>query len=488
VSELREACGVVGIYAPGRDVARMAYFALMQLQHRGEESAGIAVSNGEKVKCHRGMGLVMQVFDEDALSLLGGDITIGHNRYSTTGSARLMNAQPLLVPVPGIGRTLAFAHNGNLVNAALLRERLQASGIHLESTSDSEVLAKLIALQADRAPSLEEAIMRAAGQAQGAYSVVMMTEDRLMALRDPHGVRPLCLGELSPGHYVVASESCVMPVLGARWLREVAPGELITIDSAGLHSTPLLAPQQPALCVFEFIYFARPDTVIAGILLHQARRRMGARLADEHPVEADLVVPVPETGWPAAIGYAERSGIPLGQGLIRNRYIGRTFIQPDQRMRKLGAQIKYTAMPGELAGKRVIAIDDTIIRGTTKAQTVRLLRDAGATEVHVRITAPRYSHPCFYGVDTSEKGQLIAARLGSVEAIRDAIGADSLGYLSHQGLVGAVGLPMDSLCLACLDGRYPIAVADELKAAKLALETETDPLLEVTGPWKTPKP
>ncbi|KPJ63960.1 amidophosphoribosyltransferase [candidate division KD3-62 bacterium DG_56] len=478
---LKEACGVVGIYAPGRDVARMAHFALMQLQHRGEESAGIAVSNGEKVKCHRGMGLVMQVFDQDALSLLGGEIAIGHNRYSTTGSTRIANAQPVLVPVPAVRRTLAFAHNGNLVNAALLRERLQASGIHLETTADSEAMAKLIALQADRTAGLEEAIAEAAGQAQGAYSVVMMTEDRLMALRDPHGVRPLCLGELAPGQYVVASESCVMPVLGARWLREVSPGELITIDTQGLHSEQVLPPAQLALCVFEFIYFARPDSMIAGVLLHQARRRMGAELAREHPVEADLVVPVPETGWPAAIGYAEVSGVPLGQGLIRNRYIGRTFIQPDQRMRELGAQIKYTAMPGELQGKRVIAVDDTIVRGTTKAQTVRLLRDAGACEVHVRITAPRYRYPCFYGVDTSARGQLIAARLGSVEEIRQAIGADSLGYQTMSALVRAIGLPADTVCMACLDNKYPIPVPDEMQATKFALEKSPDSLVDVGG-------
>ena len=470
--EAREACGIFGIYAPGEDVARITYFGLLQLQHRGEESAGIAASNGEKIKLHRGMGLVMQVFNEDSLTLLSGDLAIGHNRYSTTGSSRIANAQPIVVPVPGWGGALALAHNGNLVNAMALRERLTAAGMHLETTTDSEVMAKLIALEANFTPGVEHALARAVADCHGGYAVVMLTENRLYALRDPHGIRPLCLGELSPGKYVVASESCVMPVVGAEFIREVRPGELISIGPEGLRARQLLAPEQDALCVFEFIYFARPDTVLAGVLLHQARRRMGEQLAREHPVEADLVLPVPETGWPAAIGYAECSGIPLGQGLIRNRYIGRTFIQPDQRIRERGAQVKYTALPGELEGKRVIAVDDTIIRGTTKAKTVALLRRAGAREVHVRITAPRYSFPCFYGIDTSERRDLIAARLGSVDAIRQEIGADSLGYLSIEGLVKAIGLPREQLCCACLDGVYPVPIPDEVKASKLSLEDD----------------
>ncbi|UCH33445.1 MAG: amidophosphoribosyltransferase [Armatimonadota bacterium] len=475
----REACGVFGVFSPGEDVARMMYFGLVQLQHRGEESAGIAVStcpqqhqrNGGKIRLHRDMGLVMQVFDENILALLGGDVAIGHNRYSTMGGSHISNAQPITVAVPGFGANLALGHNGSLVNAPELRERLLAAGMHFESTTDSEIIAKLIALEANSAPALEDAIRAAASACRGSYSLTMLTDQgHLMALRDPHGVRPLCIGEIEPGRYAVASESCALPVIGARFVREIERGELIVVDRGGLRAIQLLEQQRMALCVFEFIYFARPDSVIAGVLLHQARRRMGHELAAEHPADADLVIPVPETGWPAAIGYAEASGIPLGQGLIRNRYIGRTFIQPDQRMRDLGAQMKYTALTQEVAGKRLVVIDDTIIRGTTKAKTVGLLREAGATEVHVRITAPPYRYPCFYGVDTSRQGELIAARASCIDDIRKSIGADSLGYLGADGLVRAVGLPREALCMACLDGEYPIAVADELTAQKTALE------------------
>jgi len=474
----RESCGVFGVFSPGEDVARMAYFGLIQLQHRGEESAGIAVTGGGKLKLHRGMGLVMQVFDEDTLALLGGDAAIGHNRYSTMGGSHPANAQPLLTPVPGFGANLALGHNGSLVNAPELRQRLNAAGIHLESTTDSEIIAKLIALEADTAPTFQDAIRAAASACQGSYSLTMLTdglgpgdrEGRLLALRDPWGVRPLCIGELDAGRCVIASESCALPVLGARLVREVERGELVIVGRDGLRSVQLLEPQRPALCVFEFIYFARPDSVIAGVLLHQARRRMGHALAAEHPAAADLAIPVPETGWPAAIGYAEAAGIPLGQGLIRNRYIGRTFIQPDQRMREQGARLKYASLHQEVEGKRLVVIDDTIIRGTTKAQTVGLLRDAGAAEVHVRITAPPYRYPCFYGVDTSARGTLIAARASCLDDIRREIGADSLGYLSADGLVRAVGLPRESLCMACLEGEYPIEVSDELLAQKTALE------------------
>jgi amidophosphoribosyltransferase len=474
----REACGVFGVFSPGDDVARMTYFGLVQLQHRGEESAGIAVSacpererRSGKIKHHRAMGLVMQVFNEDILALLKGDLAIGHNRYSTMGGSSIANAQPILVPVPGFGANLALGHNGSIVNAPELRQRLLAAGIHLESTTDSEVIAKLIALEADGAPTFEEAIRRAAAACRGSYSLTMLTDQgRVMALRDPHGIRPLCIGELGPGRYVFASETCALPVLGAHFVREVEPGEVVVADRDGLHSTQLLEKRRMALCVFEFIYFARPDSVIAGVLLHQARRRMGHQLAAEHPASADLVIPVPETGWPAAIGYAEACGIPLGQGLIRNRYIGRTFIQPDQRMRDLGAQMKYTALDQEIAGKRLVVIDDTIIRGTTKTKTVALLRAAGATEVHVRITAPPYRYPCFYGFDTSRRGELIAAHASCIDDIRRSIGADSLGYLSADRLVSAIGLPRATLCMACLEGEYPVEVSDELMAQKSALE------------------
>ena len=466
----KEACGVFAVYAPGEDVARLTFFGIFQLQHRGQESAGIAVSDGERISLYKNMGLVNQVFDEANLSGLKGDFAIGHTRYSTTGSSSLANAQPIVAAL-GSGGNLVLAHNGNLLNVLELRTKLQAAGIHLESTSDSELMAKLIAMEADEGPDLEAAIARAAPHLQGAYSVVMLTEQQLFALRDPFGFRPLCLGQLN-GDYVVASETCALNVVNASYVRDVEPGELIIIDRLGLRSVQVARADQRAFCIFEYIYFARPDSHLYGRSVYTVRRRMGQQLAQEHPVEADVVIPVPYTGGPAAIGFAEAARIPFGEGIIKSRYIHRTFIKPDQRQRDLGVRLALTPLREELAGRRVVAVEDSIVRGTTKRNVVRLLREAGAREVHLRISSPPYRFPCVYGVDTADRQELLAARVKEVEEIRRSLGADSLGYLSLRGLFKAVNLPRDKFCAACFTGRYPLAVPPEVQVSKFALEEE----------------
>jgi amidophosphoribosyltransferase len=469
---IHEACGVFGVYGPGEDVARITYFGLFALQHRGQESAGIACADGREISLKVGMGLVQQVFDEAMLSGLRGDLAIGHTRYSTTGSSEARNAQPVLVRTK-LGN-LALAHNGNLVNARELHERLVRADIHLESTSDSAIMAHMIAEEWEKTGNLEQAIITASASWRGAYAVTALTEKQVLAFRDPNGIRPLCLGTINERGHVIASESCALNVIGAHFQREIDPGELVTIDGDGVRSTRLAPAGRSAMCVFEYIYFARPDSRIGGKLIHEARRRMGRRLARDYPVEADLVIPVPDTGWPAAIGYAEESGIPFGEGLIKNRYIARTFIQPDQRQRELGVGLKLTPMREVLEGKRVVMVDDSIVRGTTKRGVVNLVRAAGAREVHVRISAPPYQFPCFYGVDTSDRSQLIAARM-DVEQIRQAIGADSLGYQTVEGLVESIGLPADRFCRACFDSEYPVAIPDEIKARKFTLEEDAPP-------------
>ncbi|HUT75727.1 MAG TPA: amidophosphoribosyltransferase [Armatimonadota bacterium] len=476
LGECREECAVFGIHAPGEDVARLTYFGLFALQHRGQESAGIAIADGERIQAHSDMGLVQQVFDEELLQSLQGDTAIGHTRYSTTGSSHHRNAQPVVIPT-GAG-TIALAHNGNLVNSAQLRHDLFDDGPTSASTTDSSIMARLVAQRLEQRGDLEAAIADASRRWQGAYSVACMTANRLVATRDPSGIRPLCIGTLNSRGHVVASETCGLNVVGAEFLREIEPGEMVVMDAHGLRSVRLAPATRPAMCVFEFIYFARPDSHIYGMLLHEARRRMGHRLAAEHPVEADLVIPVPDTGWPAAIGFAEASGIPFGQALIKNRYIARTFIQPDQRQRELGVRLKLTVMREVVAGKRVVVVDDSIVRGTTKRELVSLIRRAGASEIHVRIAAPPYRYPCFYGVDTSDRSELLAARLEAVDDIRRVIGADTLGYQTVEGLLDAIGLPRERFCLACFNGDYPIAVPDEVRARKFALETEpaTEPV------------
>jgi amidophosphoribosyltransferase len=447
-------CGVFGVYAPDRDVARLSYFGLFALQHRGQESAGIAVSEAGRLTGMRDLGLVTQVFDEQKLHGLQGQVAIGHTRYSTTGSSQWANAQPLLQH--GGVRTVALGHNGNLVNAHAVREELRASGATLRATSDSEVIAALIAN--DDSP-LDDAVAHAMQRLEGAYSVVALTQGTLVAFRDPHGFRPLVLGHIH-GDYVVASETCALDLVGAEFVREVGRGEAVLIDEHGLRSVQAVEPADGgALCVFEFFYLARPDTRLAGVEVHAARVRMGEALAAEAPADADLVLPIPDSGTPAAIGFSRALGIPFSEGLIKNRYIGRTFIQPDQELRQLGVRMKFNPL-GEVAGKRIVVVDDSIVRGNTTRQIVKMLFDAGAAEVHVRVSSPPVIGQCFYGIDLADPREMIAHDK-SVDEIRAHIGATSLAYLSHDGLVASTRRPERELCRACLTGRYPTPVPEE---------------------------
>ncbi len=464
--EIAEECGVFGVFALGEDVARTAFFGLFSLQHRGQESAGIAVSDGEKIRMHRDMGLVTQVFQEEALQNLPGHIAIGHTRYSTTGSSVLRNVQPMMCDCD-LG-TVALAHNGDLINAEQVRREMEAEGVSFETTNDSEVIVKLIAESG--ACRIEDAISQAMKRIRGAYAVLAMTKDKLVAFRDPYGVRPLSIGKLNGSHYVVASETCAFNTIGAQYVRQVEPGEMVVFDADGMHEYQPIPQEGHALCIFEFVYFARPDSRLYGKSVHEARRRMGHELAREHPAPgAHIVFPIPDTGTPAAIGLAEASRIPYAEGVIKNRYIHRTFIQPDQRMRDMGVRMKLTPLKETLAGRRVVMVEDSIVRGTTIGPTIKMIRDAGATEVHVRIASPPYKHPCFYGIDTANQNELIAAKL-SVEEIRQYIGADSLGYLSLNGLIRAIGVKKDKLCCACLDGKYPVEIPKEAKLSKFVFE------------------
>jgi len=459
---LHESCGVFGVYAPGEDVGRLTFFALFALQHRGQESAGIATADGKKLQVYAKMGLVSQVFTEESLSQLGGSIAIGHNRYSTRGSSRLSNAQPLLV---GKGsNTIAIAHNGNIVNAEHLYEELRDQGYSFHTSTDTEIIANLILSSPEK--SWVDKIRYAMHRLQGAYSLTIMTKDSLFGVRDPFGVRPLCLGTIDGG-WVMASESCALDHIGASFVREIEPGEIVTVTGNGLDSYREEISRR-ALCIFEYIYFARPDSVINGRLLYPARQAMGEGLAREHPVAADLVMGVPDSATAAGIGYARYSNTSLCEGLLKNRYVGRTFIEPDQRIRDLGVKLKFNPLPQMLDGQRVVVIDDSIVRGTTTPQVVRLMKKAGAKEVHMRICAPPIRYPCFFGVDMATRWELIAARK-SIPEIREFIGADSLGYLSIDGLIEAVALPRDIFCLACFTGDYPIPV--QLEMDKMALET-----------------
>jgi amidophosphoribosyltransferase len=454
-------CGVFGIRAPGRDVARVTYFGLFALQHRGQESAGIAVSDGGRLTVLRDMGLVTQVFDEQNLSGLRGEAAIGHTRYSTTGSSQWSNAQPLIHHGPA--RTIALGHNGNLVNAKALREELAERGTSISSTSDTQVIAALIAN--DPAP-LHEAVAGAMRQLEGAYSVVALSEDKLLAFRDPHGFRPLVLGR-HDGEWVIASESCALDLVGAEYVREVNPGEIVLVDEHGLQAYDGVEPAaNGALCIFEFFYLARPDTRLAGVEVHGARVRMGERLAEEAPVEADLVLPIPESGTPAAIGFARATGIPFSEGLIKNRYVGRTFIQPEPGLREQGAKLKYNPL-AEVAGKRVVAVDDSIVRGNTTRQIVQMLFEAGAAEVHMRISSPPVVSQCFYGIDLADPNEMIANGK-TIDEVREHIGATSLAYLSLEGLQAATRRPAEALCRACLTREYPTAIPED--AAKLKFE------------------
>jgi len=454
-------CGVFGIRSEERDVSRLAYFALFALQHRGQESAGIAVSDQGRLTVVREMGLVAHVFNEQQLQALPGEVAIGHTRYSTTGSNRWANAQPLIHH--GRERTVALGHNGNLVNVEELRAELIADGVRLTSGSDSEVIAALIAR--DSAP-LVEAVANAMGRLEGAYSVTALVDGTLVAFRDPLGFRPLTLGQLGDD-WVVASETCALDLIGAEAVRDVLPGEVVWIDTDGLHGTQAVPLGRNALCIFELVYFARPDSRLAGVEVHGARIRMGERLAQEAPVEADLVIGIPDSGTPAAIGFASASGIPFNEALIKNRYVARTFIQPDQGMREQGIRMKFNPLD-EVEGKRIVAVDDSIVRGNTMRQLVAMLLGAGAAEVHVRISSPPVVSTCFYGIDMADEDELAAAHR-SVEEMRVHVGATSLHYLSVEGMQEATRLPEDSVCRACFTRDYPTRVPP--KVEKLRFET-----------------
>ncbi len=458
---MHESCGIFGVYAQNVDVARLTFFALYALQHRGQESAGIATSDGKRTYIHTRMGLVSQAFTEDDLSQLKGHIAIGHSRYSTTGSNQPANAQPILVK--SNSHAIALGHNGNLVNAKVLRDELIDQGFSFHTSTDSEVIAQLILASPER--DIISKIRYTMRRLQGAYSLVIMTNNELISVRDPMGVRPLCLGTIDSG-WAVASESCAFDHIGAQFIRDIEPGEIVVIDNNGVKSYKETDIKQ-ATCIFEYIYFARPDSTIQSRLLYPARQAMGEILAREHPVEADLVMGVPDSATAAGIGYARASGIPYCEGLLKNRYVGRTFIEPDQRLRDLGVKLKFNPLSEIIAGKRLVVIDDSIVRGTTTPRVIGLLRRAGAREVHMRICSPPIRHPCFFGVDMATRWELIAAQK-TIPQIRDIIGADSLGYISIEGLIEAVALPKNIFCLACFTGDYPIPV--QLEMDKLALE------------------
>ncbi|HVY09600.1 MAG TPA: amidophosphoribosyltransferase [Mycobacteriales bacterium] len=450
----KDACGVFGVWAPGEEVAKLTYYGLYALQHRGQEAAGMAVSDGRTVVVYKDLGLVAQVFDEPTLGAMTGHLAIGHNRYSTTGSCTWENAQPSYRPSPQ-GGGIALGHNGNLTNTAELAAQLgldlTAPSAEPRATSDSDLITEMLA--GDQDLSLEAAAMQVLPKLVGAFSLVFMDEHTLYAARDPHGVRPLVLGRLERG-WVAASETAALDIVGASFVREIEPGELVAIDEHGLRSQRF-AGATPKGCLFEYVYLARPDTAIAGRSVQETRVEVGRRLAKEHPVDADLVIPVPESGTPAAVGYAEASGIPYGIGLVKNAYVGRTFIQPSNTIRQLGIRLKLNPLRAAIAGKRLVVVDDSIVRGNTQRALVRMLREAGAAEVHVRISSPPVQWPCFYGIDFATRAELIANGL-TVDQICASIGADTLGYISLDELVSATTIPGDSLCRACFDGQYPI--------------------------------
>jgi len=453
----REECGIFGIYGPGMDVARLTCYGLYALQHRGQESAGIAVSNGKKLQLHKDMGLVPEVFNDTVLESMKGHLAIGHVRYSTSGASLRINAQPLAFRYAG--GTVALAHNGNLTNTSELRRQLYSSGAVFQSTTDSEVIVNLIARYGQS--SIEEALMKCMIDIKGAYSLVLLTEKCLIVVRDPHGFRPLCIGRLDDA-YVAASESCALDVVGAEMLRDVKPGEIIIIGENGMESMQALSPRKRAHCIFEYVYLARPDSKIDGFNVNRARREMGKQLAREHPIEADLVIAVPDSGLTAARGYAEEAGIPFDEGLMKNRYIGRTFIQPRQDMRDLGVRLKLNPIKEIIDGKRVVMVDDSIVRGTTSGKIVNMLRENGAREVHVGISSPPVIRPCYYGIDTSDEEELIAAQK-PLEEIRKLVGADSLNYLSLEGLLDIFRERREDFCTACFSGDYPVEVKEKIR-------------------------
>ena len=482
----QDACGVFGVWAPGEDVAKLSYYGLYALQHRGQESAGIAVSNGRQILVYKEMGLVSQVFDEATLASLKGHLAVGHSRYSTTGASVWQNAQPTFrATATGM---LALAHNGNLINtqhlAELLDSRAEQAGELVPSlardraSTDTGVMTALLASYPDR--PLEEAAVEVLREMRGAFSLVWMDETTLYAARDPQGIRPLVLGRLDSG-WVVASETAALDIVGASYVREIQPGELVAVDTHGLRSRRFAEPA-PKGCLFEFVYLARPDTVISDQRVHTVRVEVGRRLAREHPVDADLVIPVPESGTPAAIGYAEESAIPYGQGLVKNSYVGRTFIQPSQTIRQLGIRLKLNPLRDVIEGKRLVVVDDSIVRGNTQRALIGMLREAGAKEIHVRISSAPVRWPCFYGIDFAKREQLIASVSTPAEICRS-IGADSLGYVDLDELVAATSVPKDNLCRACFDGVYPVELPHANQLGKHLLELD-----EAVGDGMDPSP
>ncbi len=474
----QDACGVFGVWAPGEEVSKLTYFGLYALQHRGQESAGIAVSNGHQILVYKDMGLVSQAFDEATLASLKGHLAIGHCRYSTTGSSVWANAQPTFRSTAS--GSIALAHNGNLTNTGDLAQSLdgqdeldlglelnggQPKNTQLDASSDSDILTAMFAGYPEL--TVEQAAAKVLPKVRGAFSLVFMDEGTLYGARDPQGIRPLVLGRLERG-WIVASETAALDIVGASFIREVEPGEIVAIDEDGLRSTRY-AEADPKGCLFEFVYLARPDTQISGRRIHSTRVEVGRVLAREHPADADLVIPTPESGTPGAIGYAEESGIPYGSGLVKNAYVGRTFIQPSQTIRQLGIRLKLNPLREVIQGKRLVVVDDTIVRGNTQRAVIRMLREAGAKEIHVRITAPPVKWPCFYGIDFASRAELIANGLNTEEICRS-IGADSLGYVSLDGLIAATTVPKDKLCRACFDGIYPVALPDPEHLGKHLLE------------------
>jgi amidophosphoribosyltransferase len=464
----QDACGVFGVWAPSEEVAKLTFYGLYALQHRGQESAGIAASDGERILIYKDMGLVSQVFTETDLASLNGDLAIGHCRYSTTGSSTWVNAQPTLRPTKY--GTLALAHNGNLTNTGDLAEMVQKlEGENAKTgrgaTTDTEIMTALIGLQDEK--NVEASAIAVLPKLEGAFSLVFMDEKTLYAARDRHGVRPLVIGKLERG-WVVASETAALDIVGAAFVREVEPGEFLAINEDGIRSQMWATPD-PKGCIFEYVYLARPDTSIAGQGVHATRVKIGKRLAIEAPVEADLVIPVPESGTPAAIGYAQQSGIPYGLGLVKNSYVGRTFIQPSQTIRQLGIRLKLNPLREIIEGKRIVVVDDSIVRGNTQRAIVRMLREAGALEIHVRISSPPVEWPCYYGIDFASRAELIASGL-EIEEIRRSIGSDSLSYVSMEGLIAATTINENKLCTACFTGKYPIAVPADMSEGKMRLE------------------
>lgn len=459
----KEECGVFGIFGPGLDVARLTYYGLYALQHRGQESAGIAVSNGKTISLHKNMGLVPEVFDENVLDGLKGHAAIGHVRYSTTGSSVVTNAQPIACYYQK--GMMALAHNGNLTNANEIRSKLMERGAVFQSTIDTEVIVNIIASHSN--VPIEKAVTRCMDEIEGAYSSVVLTEDKLIGVRDPYGVRPLCLGKLGNA-YILASESCALDTIGAELIRDVEPGEVIVITKKGYKSLPYATAERKGTCVFEFIYFSRPDSVVDGYMVNQVRREMGRQLAREYKADVDLVISVPDSGNAAARGYAEESGLPFEEGLMKNRYIGRTFIQPTQEMRELAVHLKLNPIKNILKGKRIVMVDDSIVRGTTSIRMVKMLRDIGVKEIHMLVSSPPILWPCYYGVDMSTRKELIAAKM-SLEEIRKYIGADGLHFLTLEGLLKAFNAGAGRFCAACFDGDYPIPIEQE-KMGKYILE------------------